>query len=340
MKLLVITQKIDLNDPVLGFFHRWVEEFAKKCEFVTVICLEKGQYNLPQNVKVLSLGKEKKLGRLAYLWNFYKYLWQERNNYDSVFVHMNQEYVLLGGLVWKLLGKNILMWRNHAKGNFLTRLAVCLSDKVFCTSPQSFTARFKKTKLMPVGIDTDFFCPNPSAQKIPNSILFLGRIAPVKNVDAFIEALNELNKTGTNFFVTIAGGALPVDAEYEKKVKDKVEKYGLKDKVRFIGPVTQVGALELYQKHELYVNLTPAGSLDKTIFEAMACDVASLVYNRDLAKIVGGELLITVLIPLEVARRIKTFLLGKRKEVDYRSFAVKEHSLEALTRKFKLELLN
>jgi hypothetical protein len=58
MKLLIITQKVDINDPILGFFHRWIEEFAKHCEKITVICLYKGTYNLPNNVKVLSLGKE------------------------------------------------------------------------------------------------------------------------------------------------------------------------------------------------------------------------------------------------------------------------------------------
>ena len=33
MKLLIITQKVDSADPILGFFHQWVEEFAKHCEF-------------------------------------------------------------------------------------------------------------------------------------------------------------------------------------------------------------------------------------------------------------------------------------------------------------------
>src|SRR3989344_6741688 len=57
MRLLIVTQKVDKNDPVLGFFHRWIEKFAKNFERVTVICLGKGEYNLPANVKVLSLGK-------------------------------------------------------------------------------------------------------------------------------------------------------------------------------------------------------------------------------------------------------------------------------------------
>ena len=106
MRLLVCTQKIDRNDPVLGFFHRWIEEFSKHYESLVVICLEKGEYVLPKNVKVLSLGKEKNklttnyllltTAKLKYVWNFYKCIFKFRRDYDAVFVHMNQEYVILG----------------------------------------------------------------------------------------------------------------------------------------------------------------------------------------------------------------------------------------------------
>ena len=58
MKLLICTQKVDTNDDNLGFFHDWIKEFARHCEKVTVICLYKGEYGLPKNVIVKSLGKE------------------------------------------------------------------------------------------------------------------------------------------------------------------------------------------------------------------------------------------------------------------------------------------
>ena len=61
MKLLIITQKIDKNDDLLGIYHKWVKKIAAKCESVRVICLYKGEYDLPDNVKVFSLGKEKKI---------------------------------------------------------------------------------------------------------------------------------------------------------------------------------------------------------------------------------------------------------------------------------------
>ena len=72
MKLLIITQKVNREDSVLGFFHSWIREFATHFEKVTVICLEKGTYDLPQNVAVLSLGKEGQRSKVKGLspgWN-------------------------------------------------------------------------------------------------------------------------------------------------------------------------------------------------------------------------------------------------------------------------------
>jgi len=59
MKLLIVTQKVDIQDDNLGFFHRWIEGFAEHYESIVVICLQKREFNLPANVRVLSLGKEK-----------------------------------------------------------------------------------------------------------------------------------------------------------------------------------------------------------------------------------------------------------------------------------------
>src|SRR3990167_7472201 len=99
MKLLILTQKMNRNDPILGFFHDWVKRLSERVESLTVVCLEKGEFDLPMDVKVLSLGKESSQSRLKYLWRFYKYIWRERKNYDAVFVHMNPEYAILGGLL-------------------------------------------------------------------------------------------------------------------------------------------------------------------------------------------------------------------------------------------------
>jgi hypothetical protein len=111
MKLLIYTQKIDKDDTVLGFFHDWVLKLSVFFENITVVCLEKGNFEFPEKVKVVSLGKERGGTRLKYIINFYKLLIGLQGTYDSVFIHMNQEYVLLGGLYWKLQ-KRILPLRS------------------------------------------------------------------------------------------------------------------------------------------------------------------------------------------------------------------------------------
>src|SRR5690349_15894229 len=132
MKLLIVTQTLDANDPVLGFFHSWVHALAPKFEKINVIALGVGVHLLPENVRVHSLGKEKgKRSAFSYALSFFSLAWHLQGEYDAVLVHMNQEYILLTGWLWKLLGKRIYMWRNHSAGSFLTDTAAAFCDKIF-----------------------------------------------------------------------------------------------------------------------------------------------------------------------------------------------------------------
>jgi len=369
MKLLILTQKIDRNDDLLGFFHGWVAEFAKYYEKITVIALGVGEYDLPGNVRVLSLGKEKNsisphschsresgnpgLGSLVkpgmtnrvfikirYISNFYRYVWRERKNYDSVFVHMNQEYVILGGLAWRTLGKKILLWRNHKADGFWARLAVVFSHVVFCTSQFAFVARYKKTKLMPVGVDTDFFKPDRRIIRMPGSMLFFGRISPVKRPDRLIAALNILKKEGADFTARIVGDAPVRDKLYLENVKQMVKDYGLEDRVEFVKGVPYWQAPTIYAQSEIFINLTPSGSLDKTIFEAMACGCLVLMSNESLAGELDKRLFFSDNDPVNLAGVIKNAMsldeAGKQQIiVSSRQFVVKKHSLAVLADRLK-----
>ncbi len=283
MRLLICTQTVDLADPVMGFFHRWIEELAKHCESVTVICLREGEHDLPKNVRVLSLGKERGASRLHYVLRFYSYLWHERKNYDAVFVHMNQEYVLLGGVLWRMLGKKVGMWRNHKSGSLSTYIAVWLSNDVFCTSRLSFTARFAKSHIMPVGIDTDFFSRRTFVDRKTNSILSLGRIAPVKNISTLIDAVALLRGRKISFTLDIYGDALPRDAAYMESLKRSVIKNRLDDVVTFYAGIPNAATPEIYNTHEIFVNMSPNGLFDKTIFEAAACECVVVATSSDFA---------------------------------------------------------
>ena len=178
MKLLIITQKVNEDDPILGFFCRWIEEFARHFELVTVICLEEGRHELPSNVRVLSLGKTAlSKNKVAFICRFYGYIWRERKNYDAVFVHMNPIYVVLGGWFWKLSGKKVALWYTHKAVDLKLRVAERFVDVIFTAAEESFTLKTAKRLVVGHGIDVDKYANQPRTQVIgvePISI-FKGR---------------------------------------------------------------------------------------------------------------------------------------------------------------------
>jgi glycosyltransferase involved in cell wall biosynthesis len=298
MKFLVITQKVDKNDDVLGFFHGWIRELAKSVNQLIVICLEKGEYNLPENVKVLSLGKERPdktqgragdIARLGYVWNFYKHIWQERKNYDAVLVHMNKEYVILGGLLWRLTGKRIMLWYNHKKGNWLSSLAGRLASTIFYTSPFSYFSGWKKAKIMPAGIDTNLHRLKPDAQAPKNSLLSLGRISPVKNLDVLIGAGEILESAGVDFTLNIAGAPGKGDEKYYNDLREECRALEKKGRIKFLGSVPNRETPAVFNASEIFINLTDSGSLDKTTLEAMASERLVLASNKTFEKIFPRE---------------------------------------------------
>lgn len=291
MRILILTQIVDLDDPSLSFFHRWIEVFATKFEHIEVICLKQGRHALPANVRVHSLGKETGRSRIKYVRRFYQYMWQYRHEYDAVYVHMNQEYILLGGLLWRLMGKRVTMWRNYHYGTIFTRIAMMLCHRIFCTSTSSFTAQSQKTIIMPVGIDTDYFSPNDSVVHKPHTILSLGRIAQDKCLHVLVDALGSMKAKGTvPFEAHFYGDELPKGLQYLDSLKEKVLKFNIHNQVSFSPGIPHTKTLSIYREHEIFVNLSPSGMYDKTIFEAAACGCMVVASSADWGAIADKRL--------------------------------------------------
>jgi len=343
MRLLILTQKVDKNDSVLGFFHGWIIEFAKHFESILVVCLEEGEHNLPPNVSVHTLGKEKNKSRIQYIWRFYKYIFSLRKRYDAVFVHMNQEYVLLGGILWRLMSKKIVFWRNHLIGNFLTRLSVLLSNCVMCTSTLSYTARFKKTLIMPVGVDTNIFKPGLDAYGDKKDILCLGRISPVKRIEDIITAFGMLQERSSRLL--IVGSVSEKDFEYSNKLKLLVSKNNLNDRVLFVPAVSHSETPHFFQTCGVYINTTQSGSFDKTIIEAMACGAVVLTPNNALKGLIDDLCIVEEGNMLDLKKRMSDLLkITTDQRIDLSrkmvSFVQNNHSLHSLASKLNSVIMS
>lgn len=283
MRLLILTQTVDSEDPVLGFFHGWIAALAPQYESIEVICLNEGAHALGPTVRIHSLGKEKgRRSPVVYALHVFSHLWRLRQDYDAVFVHMNQEYLLLAGWLWNVSGKPVYFWRNHYAGSWLTDLAAVFCRKVFCTSTHSYTAKYKKTVLMPVGVDTHRFHNDSAAKRIPGSILFLARIAPSKRLDLFIDALELLHKKKVNFSASVYGSPEAHHDAYYELLKRRVHLMNLDERIRFHPAVPNEITPKIYHQHEIFVNCSPSGMFDKTILEAAASGCSILAASTDV----------------------------------------------------------
>ena len=319
MRLLICTQKVDRDDPILGFFHRWLIEFARHFDSVIVICLEERRHELPANVRVLSLGKEAGVSRMGYMRRFYSYIWHERRNYDRVFVHMNQIYVILGGLFWKLWNKKIGLWYAHRAVSLRLRVAACLADEIFTTAPESFGLQTEKLHVVGHGIDVESFMGEahhahsgrapraytlaelpvgsvlhghdvpPSDYHSSPRLISVGRITRIKNLETLIEAIGLLRDDHPDIECVIIGPRVtPDDDSYFDELRSAVKSRGLQEMIHFKDAVPQSEIGAYYRDNDFNVNLTPTGGVDKVVLEGMAAGCVPLVSKEAFRPIFGA----------------------------------------------------
>lgn len=341
MKLLIITQKVDKDDDVLGFFHGWLREFSKHFEKITVICLYQGRTELPSNVQVLSLGKEHGVSRIKYVSRFLKYIWVQRKNYDAVFTHMNAEYILLGWWLWRLQGKRFGLWYNHTYGTWKAKLAFIFADALFHTSPYALSAGTSKSIRMPAGIDTNLFAPFPEVVAPKNSVLYVGRISKVKKVDVLISAVKKIYQKLVTITLDIFGSAGPRDTEYANKLSVDTADLQHNKVISFMGSVPNYKTPAVYNNHEVFVNLTPKGNYDKTVLEAMACEKISIVSSEAFADLIPAQFIFKEGDATDLAQKLEsTFALleSEKKEIGhtFRQAVIEKQSLDVLAKKLSI----
>lgn len=347
MKLLVAAQKLDLNDDNLGFFHAWVEKLAQKCEQVFVICNSAGEYNLPQNVKVFSLGREIGNSKLKRYFLFYKFFLNNIKKSDRIFFHMCPEYVLAGGLISKLFEKKNILWYTHKNVSWKLRLAEKLVDKIFTASKESCRIDSKKVEVIGHGININKFSISPLADNFQFSkkiedgkfrIISAGRIAKVKNYDLLIEVAEILKKRNFDFLITIAGAPiLEKDRIYFDDLKKKIEEKNLTDFVNFIGPVPYKNIFEFYRQGDLFVNFSDTGSIDKAVLEAMASGCLVLTFNEAFKSILQ-EKYFTVKNSQDIADKILYLAQNFEADGSLREYVLRNHNLENLADKLIAKL--
>ncbi len=274
MRLLIFTQSVNKHDTNLGFFHEWLVRLAAHVEELTVVALSVGEYDVPANVRVLSLGKEQYRSRLQYLWRLWKYLLRFHQHYDRVLVHMNPEYVVLFGWWWCLSRKKIFLWYVHRSVDWKLVIAELFVHAIFTASPESCRIESKKIQIAGHGVDSDFFSPgtNPGSQQSVINLLSIGRITPRKDILFSLMALKQLHSLFPGRFkLDIVGDpVVRSDFEYYRELKEFVTTNELQAVVHFLGGCRYEELPGIYRAHQALIHTSRTGSIDKVVLEALA----------------------------------------------------------------------
>lgn len=336
--LLIITQKVDTEDDLLGFFVDWVRGFSKRFDKVFVITLAKGNYNLPPNVLVYSLGKEGHNSKIARAFNFYKYLFQLTPKSVGIFAHMSPIFVIASWPTALIYRKRIILWYLHRSVTMRLRIAEKLCYKIATAARESLRLKSEKIVEIGHGINIDKFKTERNWENNKLRILSVGRISRIKNYDTLLRAAKILKDKAINFNIKIIGQPIMgPDFCYFEFLKSLKEKLDLRDSVEFLGFIPYGKMPDYYKNSDIVVGLTPDGGIDKTILEGMASGCIALTSNSVNRKYFGpyaNKLIFAYHDSADLAQKIEALNYMPAEKKDISQFLLKSvynhHNLETL----------
>lgn len=334
MKLLVTTQAVDINHPILGFMIGWITEFSKHFDEVHVICLQKGMYNLPSNVFVYSLGKESGENKLKYTLRFYRHFAHIffRVHVDYVFFHMGAIYNILAApffLIRKIYGTKFYWWKAHGHINTIGKLALLFVDRVYTSTESGFSIDTKKRHVIGQAIDTTLFLSSINKPERKKEIIFVGRVMPIKHIEDFIDTALILLEQNPELRFSIIGPN--GDGTYYKRQRAKVLALGLENAVSFVDSKTQSELVPVYQNAFVFLNTSLTHSMDKTVLEAGLCGCVPVTGNKAFVGLLNDDgLYVETPTPQNYAEVIQKLLTQEDTsglQMKLQSEIIRQHSL-------------
>ena len=269
MKLIVVTQRVDPDDPALGATVPMLRELAARVDELVVLTLVAREAGLPDNVRVKVIAAPSQLLRGA---RFVAALAPElRTRPVAVLAHMSPIYAVLAAPLTRPLRIPLLLWFTHWKPSRLLRAAERVVTRVLTVDRSSFPLASSKVTPTGHGIDVDAL---PCVEQVdPLRVLALGRTSPAKGLDTIVRAAQEAGVE-----LEVRGPSL---TDEERAYRDT-----LGDVVAPPVPRTEIGGV--YAAAGTLVNNMRAGALDKVVFEAAASCLPVLVSNAGFAALVDG----------------------------------------------------
>ena len=284
LRLLMITQELATDSSNLGFAHLWAQELAPLVEQLHVIATATGAVDLPRNVAVHGLGKERGRGRASrrplLLARCLQLIGGGR--VDGVLAHMVPAYAIAAAPTCIARRIPLVLWyASHGRTRAL-RVGVRLASATITSAPESYPLRSPGAFILGQGIDTARLADAPirSALPVRPVIGVAGRITPLKGLSTVIDAVAQLRDDGVPVELRVAGEPFyPSDHAYLAGIHEHVRQAELTEHVTFLGGLPSTNMPEFYAGLDAFVAWRSGTSLDKTGLEALAAGTLLVTNN-------------------------------------------------------------
>lgn len=349
LRVLYVTSVCDPAHTISASAFWWADALAARCERVDVIALDTG--GTPRhNMHLHSLHRSGRslawtaVPRLAWL------LARLMPAADVVFCQYSTKFVFASWPFAAVFRKPIVLWWSHAHVDWRLKVATKMVAAVATSSADSFRLVTMKKHVIGHGVDVNMFAPcigvppsSAAAHEVrPITIMSIGRISPVKDLETVINAAGILLKEGApTFAVDLVGDVgRSGDAAYLARLQHRVRELGLEDVVKFRGPVPHDHTANELRRADIFVNALAVGGVGRAWLEAMSVGLPTVLCTPAIDDVLDddlrGMLRFTPGDAGDLARRLRGLLemeshkrhaIGQR----LREIVVREHSLDHLS---------
>lgn len=335
MRLLLFNLSVNSNNPSLSFTIGWIYELSKKFDYIEVLTLEKGEFNLPDNViinSVNNLGTNKFSRAFCLYIKFFSSVIRFKPNY--CFSHMNTLFILMTGGFLKIFGIKTSLWYAHPSMNTKLKIASYFSDTIITSLKSSYPIKHSDCLVIGQAIDTNLFSNKPINKSQDLPIIFVGRVSRSKRIDLLIENFKRLGNIQNQLHI-YGPEITNHDQRCKLELLELIEKLNLKGKVLFKGSVDRKSLPKIYSNSIMHINLTQKGFGDKVALESMSCGIPTIYANSDFNEFIPTEISKHLYFENDLSEKIKALLAldeSKRNEIGIKLHGIikNNHSLSTL----------
>jgi glycosyltransferase involved in cell wall biosynthesis len=271
-KLVFVTQRVDLDDPVLAATIPKIRALAARVEELVVIAQSGRSDGLPANVSLRTFGRARRLGRAV---QFERELARALPA-DAVVAHMVPLYVILAAPLVRPRRIPLVLWYTHWKATLRLRAAERLATAIVSVDRRSFPFPSAKVRAIGHGIDVNEFSCTERNDREGLHALVLGRYSPAKGIPTILEAVRQVDGVEVVLHGTASNGL-------ERTHRRQLERFG----VELGDAVPRSKVSELFARSDVLINNMRAGAPDKVVYEAAAACLPVLASNPVFDELFG-----------------------------------------------------